>query len=319
MGMKRLLLSCLLLIMMSAPVMTAFAQIPMPQLASPIVVVNTAALNARSGPGSQYTVIVTLPGGTELPVLASTADREWYLVATPVGNAWIDIDFVIPRGDFTFVPVIRLQDIQAQFSAPTPRTIQMPTARQPFGTAAFAPRSNRRAILEVISVDLRPGPFEASGVITTLFIDTNVDYAVLGETYDSRLVEWVAIFVPGVGNGWIEKAKVRIVERELTAAELAAQAGAAPSVSSGIPVPQIELAPVIAIVNTPFVNIRTGPGARFSVISVEPGGTALNVVGLAPDLVWVLVEGTFGRGWVASEFVLLRGNLNNVPTLTGVY
>ncbi len=318
MRMKRLLLSCLLLILMSAPVMTAFAQIPVPQLVSPIVVVNTAALNARSGPGSQYTVIVTLPGGTELPVLASTADRAWYLVATPVGNAWVDIDFVIPRGDFTFVPVIRLQDIQAQFAAPTPRTIQMPTARQPFGAAAVSPRSNRRAVLEVISVDLRPGPFEASGVITTLFIDTNVDYAVLGETYDSRLVEWVAIFVPGVGNGWIEKAKVRIIERELTSAEMAAESGRGMS-TSGIPVPQIELAPVIAIVNTPFVNIRTGPGAQFSVISVASGGTALNVVGLAPDQVWVLVEGTFGRGWVASEFVLLRGNLNNVPTLTGIY
>jgi uncharacterized protein YraI len=317
---KRFLLTCLLLIAMSAPVLTAFAQIPVPQLVSPIVIVNTPALNARSGPGSQYTVIVTLSGGTELPVLASTADREWYLVATPVGNAWIDVDFVIPRGDFTFVPVIRLQDIQAQLAPPTPATIQMPTARQAFGAAAFAPRSNRRAVLEVLSVDLRPGPFEASGVITTLFLDPKVDYAVLGETFDSRLVEWVAIFVPGVGNGWIEKAKVRIVERELTAAELAAQASAAGApVSSGIPIPQIELAPVIAIVNTPFVNIRTGPGARFSVISVERGGTALNVVGLAPDLVWVLVEGAFGRGWVASEFVLLRGNLNNVPTLTGVY
>jgi SH3-like domain-containing protein len=165
MQVKRFLVVCLLLIAVSAPILTVFAQIPIPvpQLVSPIVIVNTPALNARSGPGSQYTVIVTLPGGTELPVLASTADREWYLVATPVGNAWIDIDFVIPRGDFTFVPVIRPQDIQAQSAAPTPSAIRMPTARQAFGAAALAPRSNRRAVLEVLSVDLRPAPFEGVG------------------------------------------------------------------------------------------------------------------------------------------------------------
>lgn len=325
MRLKRLLLFSLLLVLVSAPIQAVIAQlipIPVPEIQTPIVVVNTPALNARSGPGSQYTVIVTLPGGVELPVLASTADTEWYLVATPVGNAWVDIDFVIPRGDFRFVPVITLTDIEVQFAAPTPATIQLPNARQPFGSTQMQASASRRASLQVVSVNLRPGPFEESGVITTLYRDDDTDYAVLGETFDSRLVEWVAIFVPGIGNGWIEKAKVNIYTRTLSPTEAGAQSAidaSIPPAGSVAPVPVIELAPVIAIVNSPFVNIRSGPGAQFSVLAVAAGGTALNVVALTPDVVWILVEGTFGRGWIASEFLLLRGNLDNVPTLTNVY
>jgi len=324
--MKRLLFSSLLLLIVSAPLYVVFAQaqIPVPvlQLATPIMVVNTPALNARSGPGPQYTVLVTLPGGSELPVLASNADTTWYLVATPIGNAWIDVDFVLARGDFTYVPVIDVRAPSPVMAFPTPITVQLVGAPQPFGTrvAGGVPASNRRASLDVISVNLRPGPFEASGVITTLYKDVNVDFVVLGEAFDSRNVEWVAIFVPGFGNGWIEKAKTTIYTRVLTATEAAQQSAVEVTTpSSGLPIPVIELAPVIAIVNTPFVNIRTGPGPQFAPLAVASGGSTFTVVGLAPDVVWVLVEGTFGRGWIASEFLLLRGNLDNVPLILNVY
>jgi uncharacterized protein YraI len=323
--MKRFVFSCLLLLIVSAPLYAVFAQVQVPvpvlQLATPVMVVNTPALNARSGPGPQYTVLITLPGGAELPVLASNADTSWYLVATPIGNAWIDVDFVLARGDFSFVPVIDVQAPSPAMTLPTPVTVQMVGAAQPFAArgATSAPASNRRASLNVISVDLRPGPFEASGVITTLYKDPNVDFVVLGEAFDNRGVEWVAIFVPGIGNGWIEKPKTTISVRTLTPTEARQQSATNVTTPGSLPVPVIELAPVLAIVNTPFLNIRSGPGPQFAPLAVASGGTTLTVVGLAPDVVWVLVEGTFGRGWVASEFVLLRGNLDNVPTILNAY
>src|SRR5262245_59503207 len=45
------------------------------QFVAPILVANTSFLNVRSGPGVQYTVLVTIVGGTELPVLARGSDN----------------------------------------------------------------------------------------------------------------------------------------------------------------------------------------------------------------------------------------------------
>jgi uncharacterized protein YgiM (DUF1202 family) len=80
-----------------------------------------------------------------------------------------------------------------------------------------------------------------------------------------------------------------------------------------IPVQQAGLQLPIAIVNTPFLNVRSGPGAQYVPVATLPGGTELSVIGIAPDEVWWLVQGAFGQGWVNEEFVLFRGNLSNVP------
>jgi uncharacterized protein YgiM (DUF1202 family) len=324
--MKRLLLTCLLLVVVSALLSVSlsgvFAQIPVPipQLATPIMVVNTPMLNARSGPGPQFTVLATLPGGIELPVLGSTPDQEWYLVTTPLGNAWIDVDFVLARGDFSFVPVINpVAPAPPQVILPTALTLQMPTSRL-FGTQspiAVAGTSTRRAALQVLSVDLRRGAFEESGVITTLYLDPNIDFVVLGTQFDRRGVEWVAIQVPGIGTGWIERAKTRIYDRLITPTEaLHQQPANVTAPNTLLPFPIQTLATPIAIVNTPFVNVRTGPGGQFSVLWVSSGGTTFDVVGVTPDVVWVLVEGEpFGVGWVNAPFVLLRGDLSTVPVI----
>ena len=61
--------------------------------------------------------------------------------------------------------------------------------------------------------------------------------------------------------------------------------------------------------------MRSGPAAGFSVVATVPGGTELAVVGRASDGVWYYVEGTFGRGWLNSEFVLFRGDYGSVPVV----
>ncbi len=67
------------------------------------------------------------------------------------------------------------------------------------------------------------------------------------------------------------------------------------------------------VVNTGNLNIRSGPGAQYSVIITVPGGTELPVIGMAEDRVWFLVQGAFGRGWVNQEFTLFRGSIDVVP------
>lgn len=175
----------------------------------PILVVNTGALNVRSGPGPQYSILTTVRGGAELPVLGTNGDGSWYLITSPIGAGWVDVDFTLPRGDFRFVPAISVEAILS--AAATPQTLQL-----------------------------------------------------LNEA----------------------------------------------------PIPQPVLGGAQVVVNTGNLNVRTGPGSQFSIVTRVPGGTVLIPVGVTTDNVWYLVEGDFGRGWIASQFTLFRGSFNGIPVLT---
>ncbi len=99
--------------------------VPVPQRARPYVIVNTSFLNIRSGPGANYTTVQTVNGGTELDLLASTPDAVWFQVQGPGVIGWVNSEFVIFRGDFDNVPIVRYQDavgvmspVEAIVSAP---------------------------------------------------------------------------------------------------------------------------------------------------------------------------------------------------------
>lgn len=75
------------------------------------------------------------------------------------------------------------------------------------------------------------------------------------------------------------------------------------------------------IVNTDNLSLRTGPGAQYTLVGVLDGGTRLIVLGSNgqignPDQLWWFVEVGSLRGWVKNEFVIVRGNLSRVPTVT---
>src|SRR5689334_20997769 len=70
------------------------------QFVTPLMIVNSSFLNIRTGPGVQYNVLITVVGGTDLPVLGRANDGVWFQVSTVVGVGWVNSEFVIPRGDF---------------------------------------------------------------------------------------------------------------------------------------------------------------------------------------------------------------------------
>lgn len=199
----------LLVLIVGVPAFARTAEAQSPQLALPILVVNTGNLNVRSGPGPQYSVLAVVPGGTQLPVLGTNPSNTWYLVGTALGAGWVDVSFTLPRGDFRYVPVIRTQTT-APSPVQVPNTLGLPTTQQ-------------------------------------------------------------------------------------------------------IPVPALQ--PGQIIVNTSRLNVRSGPGAQFSVIAVTSGGVSLQPLGVTPDGVWYLVEGIFGRGWVAAEFTVFRGVYGAIPVI----
>lgn len=306
--MKRRLFGMLLLSLMIigfGQTLIAFAA-PQAQFTIPHLVVNTSFLNVRSGDGPQYSVIVVVTGGTELPVLGMNSAGTWFLVTTPVGAGWVDVSFTLARGDFRNVPVIAPTAPQVQ----TPVTIGLPqsVAMYPLpGTLQTGIQTSTNASLNVISVNLRTQPADNGSVIGILFRDDNAHYAIVGYAYDSRGVHWAAIVVPGMGTGWVEEPKLNI--------EPGSVAGGTPTVV----VPSAAQAAARIVINTSYQNVRSGPGGQFGVLAVVPGGTTLAVYGVTTDTSWYLVRGDFGQGWVSSEFVLFRGSFSSVPVIHSAF
>lgn len=387
--------------------------------AAPRLVVNASFLNVRTGPGVQYAVLLTVVGGTELPVLGRANDNVWYQVSTVVGVGWVNVEFCVPRGSFENVPVVKAEDYAAA-AVSLPSTLELPgqgggavAVGSPSVPAAMGgmrrftlasgrvvtvnPGERFRAVLSVEAVNARVQPSVDAQSIGTLFRDDAMDYVIVGDTTDKNGIQWLALDVPDIGAGWVEAPKLFIrlsrvsgtvvtmvgtvgmvdvpggsgtnlpvltegreafllnisrdgqfVEIELGGGERgwvpfdsvrtrtgtptdeidlsqipvaapAAVAGAQSEgqgggqvVTSGLSVPHV-------VVNTGFLNIRSGPGVQYTSIATVPGGTKLAVLGMASDQVWFLVQGSFGQGWVNSEFAVFRGSIQSVPIINEAF
>jgi uncharacterized protein YraI len=390
-----IILMLAVLTMLPMSIVPAFAQ---PQYTVPIVVVNTSFLNVRSGPGVQYSALVTLVGGTELPVLGVGSDGVWYLVSTPLGIGWVNVEFTLPRGNFSVVPSINVNALEAQLIAPASIPTIALDAGQGGGSVATATAAVERfrGFLIVDNVNLRVAPADGAGAITILRtgVDRLDDFAIVGRSRDANNLEWVALDVPNVGIGWVEAAKVDtrlsaryatvvtvtatefgltsgpaggnlvdpvIVQRDdevfligvsadglyaqveiadgrvgwlpfsvvstrsgTTSDDLRAQGDTAEALAAlgqgggdaaqSLVFPRLDMPHVI--VNTSYLNARSGPGGEFSVVATLSGGTELEAAGIFEDGFWFLVRGSFGTGWVDTDFVLFRGSIDNVPIIT---
>lgn len=401
------------------------------QFIAPRLVVNSSFLNIRSGPGIQYPVLLTVVGGTELPVIARSSDNVWFQVSTVIGVGWVNVQYTVPRGSFDNVPVVSQNQIFASsvlpstaitlglpdgqgggFAAPViiGSTTSFPSTTPVTGgrvvvdlgegrVTTVNPGERFRATINVEAVNLRTQPQDGAPTLGTLFRDETNDYSILGEAKDKNGTPWVAIEVAELGVGWVEAPKVlfrlsrvagTVVVLRTTTALTDAPNGSGdnlpvlsegregflvnisrdsnfvqiqlgdgttgwvpfssvvtrtgtpsdmvdpdllPSMSTPISVVPagtttgIGVIPVVVappsfgldtphiIINTSFLNIRSGPGAQYTIVSTISGGAELRVLGIAKDRVWYLVEGGFGRGWVNSEFTLFRGSIDSVPVI----
>ena len=238
---------------------------------APHLVVNTSYLNARTGPGIGHNVLIVLPGGTKLLVTAIDRDGKWYQVETSAGTGWVNSSYTVIRGNFTEIP---------RTGAPT---VVLPTAPgQP-----DIPSGTPHLLVNTGYLNVRSGPGISHDVILT--VPGGAKLAAVGIAPD---LVWYEV-ATSAGNGWVNsnytigRGDFSNVKRYLDALR-----GDTPR----------------ALVNTSYLNIRTGPGAGHSVVVVIPGGTTLAVLGKSADGKWFLVEGDFGQGWLRNRYVAFRGN-----------
>jgi uncharacterized protein YgiM (DUF1202 family) len=356
-----------------------------PRFNTPVVIVNTSFLNVRTGPGVEYTVLITVVGGTTLPVIGIAPDGVWFQVSTQAGVGWMNSQYGLPRGNFQFVPRVQPPVVTAPSVQPPSFTGGAGAAEDNAADVGF---STGRAwgVSVVVAHDMRSAPGLDDGRSIGPAPVNNTVYNVANAVTVDGIV-WIQINVTGLGLGWVEQSKVLFrpigcgfssvimtQDRDLAVGpdgsggngsisagqeaylldetgelfkiELinglvgwvdrssvlirdetevvtpscvsAANIGGGSSEEGtgsapGVTVPTLGGAHVV--VNTGFLNIRSGAGAQFSTVASVPGGTKLPAVGFAPDGVWILVSGSFGRGWVNSDFVLFRGNASSLPVI----
>lgn len=169
----------------------------------------------------------------------------------------------------------------------------------PLAVTSVQAQQGTGQITNASRVNLRQGPGVNFNIVTIL--SAGQLFTIVGRNADGS---WVQIILPGNVQGWVN----------------------ARYVLPSIPVntlPQTANTTVTgATVNSPFLNLRDGPGANFNIITTLAEGQPLNLLGRNADNSWVQVNVPGGAtGWVSARFIqsnILVGNLPLVSN-TGVF
>jgi uncharacterized protein YgiM (DUF1202 family) len=85
---------------------TGFGRVQKTSAQAPTGIVNTGALNIRSGPGVNYSVITSVYRNTLLTLLARNADTSWLKVMTATGvQGWVNARYILTGYSLASLPV----------------------------------------------------------------------------------------------------------------------------------------------------------------------------------------------------------------------
>jgi uncharacterized protein YgiM (DUF1202 family) len=139
----------------------------------PRAIVNTGALNVRTGPGFGFASIGVLHGGEVVPIIGRNQAGDWLQVRTVFGDGWVNIIFVITRDYFGSAP-------------------------DTSGTAAGAQTAATFRVLTG-TLNVRSGPGAGFDVVYKVNAGTNL--AIIGQSRDRG---WWFV-ESSLGRGWVNK------------------------------------------------------------------------------------------------------------------
>jgi uncharacterized protein YraI len=91
----------------ATPLLPAADTVPGSALPGVTVTVDTAGLNLRSGPGTNYPSITTYPKGTQLQAIGKDSTATWLQVRHPMGTTgWMSIRFLKLSVPLDSVPTV---------------------------------------------------------------------------------------------------------------------------------------------------------------------------------------------------------------------
>ncbi len=313
-------------------------------------IVNTPFLNVRTGDGIKFESLDVFRGGTHLLILGRNLTSNWYLVSDGETNGWVHSRYVVLRGKSAQgYPILNRAQVAtlapnqavvntAYLNLREGAGVKYSIARVLSGgtTAKLIGRNADWSWLYIELEDGTEGWINAAyavmrgnninttaellenglltsanhGIVNTPYLNMrsgdSIAYAVQeilpgGTILDvlgrSGYNAWLYVSNDG-REGWVHSGYVVLRGQYMDAYPMLAVAQDAP------------MAATVAIVNTPFLNLRSGDDYYTDAIGILAGGTELNVLGQSDDGRWYLVETSAGQqGWVSASYVVIRGPL----------
>lgn len=258
-------------------------------------VVNTALLNLRSGPGTAFQVLATLPQGTPLVVLAQRGDWSQVVTATG-GSGWVSGQFVAPDTNF------REGSRRVTVSASTLNVRQ--------GPATSFPVLSTVREGQLLSVGGQVGNWlqvESAGRLGFVHADFVSAVAESDQVVAVPLARVIASSLNLRSGAGTQFPIAALLPRGTTVAVLSEGAWARVMLENGVIgfvssefIEQVA-GQAQARITASLVNQRSGPGTTFPVVTTHPRGQAIAVSGLSGE--WVKVSAAGGAGYILGNLL----------------
>ncbi|MBN1427784.1 MAG: SH3 domain-containing protein [Anaerolineae bacterium] len=281
--------------------------LPALAVADPWAIVTAPLLNVRAGPGFTHSVITTISKGKLITLVGRTADRAFAEILTDGIKGWVSTYYLAAGSPISNLPVTWVETATPiptfTFATPLPTptlvltlpTTPVPTATplQPNTTATAVPAvpaSGPPGTITTGRLNVRSGPGPGYGIVETVSHWDTV--YLLGRTGD---MGWLYIQVSWSGTmGWVGS---RYVETEVLFSSL----------------PVLAQAPPWAVVKTGLLNVRSGPGTDFDVVTTVYQGRLISLIGRTADNSWVKVVANGVEGWATTLHISASAPISTLP------
>lgn len=123
--------------------------------------------------------------------------------------------------------------------------------------------------------------------------------------------EWLQVRLPDNRLGWVS---TLFVTPSVAVASLPLISGTAATTPEVVAAPGTGGAATATVTGAGTLNVRSGPGTEFSLLSTLPDGQSVTLAGRNTDATWLQVSLPDGQlGWVSAQFVTSAVALTNVP------
>ena len=272
---RKLVVIVILLILLTA------VQVVAAQDTAATAVVNSGALNVRSGPSVEYERVATIYQGQPVAVIGRFTDNAWVKIRLTNGQeGWVNSFYLIMSVPVYDLPVIGI-----------PQELTLATVTAP-------------------AVNVRTGP--------------GLDYPSIAIQYQGQVVRmigwagagtWVKVRLGNGVEGWINSTVLQV---NMSISDLPVAPVPLPPPGTDPPVAVPPVAGPVGYVTVEALNVRSGPGTQYGVISAVTRGEQLMLIGRSGDNYWLRIQTPTGTtGWVGSAYVLPSVSMDSLPVIDG--
>ena len=256
---------------------------------TPTAEIVTGALNVRSGPGLEYSIVTVVNQGNVVNLLGRNADSTWAYVQTASATlGWVNASstYINPS-----VAISSLDEVTTATATPTavPTSTSVPN---PTSTPTPVPATGSTATVATGALNVRSGPSVAYSPVAVITQGTVV--TLIGRNDNSS---WAKIRLSDNTEGWVNASLIT------------------PNVAiSSLPVAAAPTITASALVSTGAMNVRSGPGVTYSVLTVASQGQTVTLLGRNANSSWAkirLANGT--EGWANTSLLTANVSISSLP------